>query len=415
MMKKQVFDSQEYILVNGIRLVTIKKDTNIASIHVGIEAGSLDEMEDENGICHFIEHMLFKGTKKRDNNKINKDLEERAGTYNAYTDYTSTVLSVTVLEEEFEDSIEILSDIIMNPTFPEEEIEKERGVILTEIKTCVDDIEDYSLNKVHELAFKKSPLKYDVIGTEKNVKNFTKEQLEKFYDANFRPDRCIISIVSSLKHNEMKNIIEKYFGKWSKSESIKRDVIIEKNRAVEKISYKENIEQNTLVYLYTFHGLSRREELALDILNHKLGESPNSILFRALREERGLAYYVYTEMDTTEGIKTYYIYTAVGEDDIWEVKEIIEDCIKRINTREIVISKRDIELMKKVIKTSIALILEDSEGLGSYVLNQKLMGKRIDAFSEDLKNLDYIEANDVYRVAEKVLKKPTIHILVNKK
>jgi predicted Zn-dependent peptidase len=213
----------------------------------------------------------------------------------------------------------------------------------------------------------------------------------------------------------MKNIIEKYFGKWSKSESIKRDVIIEKNRAVEKISYKENIEQNTLVYLYTFHGLSRREELALDILNHKLGESPNSILFRALREERGLAYDVYTEMDTTEGIKTYYIYTAVGEDDIWEVKEIIEDCIKRINTREIVISKRDIELMKKVIKTSIALILEDSEGLGSYVLNQKLMGKRIDAFSEDLKNLDYIEANDVYRVAEKVLKKPTIHILVNKK
>jgi len=186
-------------------------------------------------------------------------------------------------------------------------------------------------------------------------------------------------------------------------------------KATEKTSIKKNIEQNTIIYLYTFHGLNRREEIALDILSHKLGESPNSILFRALREERGLAYDVYTQIDTSDFIKTLYIYTAVSEEDLYEAKNIIEDCISKIRTRDIIIDNRNIELMKKVIKTGVASILEDSQGLCNYVLHQKIMDRKIDEFYDDLKELNNIQEEDIYDIAKRVLQEPTIHILTSKK
>ncbi len=405
------FDSKEYILDNGIKLVTIKKDTNISSIHVGFNIGSLHEENDNRGICHFIEHMLFKGTKKRDNNMINRDLEDRAGSYDAYTDYTSTVLSITTLSQEMESSVEILSDIIINSTFPETEIEKERGVILAEIRTCVDDIEDYSYDRIHKIAFNKSPLKYDVIGSAKSVKGFTRKELMKFYKENYVPNNCIITIVSSYNHDYIKEIVSTYFNSWLKGSDNNKKIVVENNNPLEKVSYKNSIEQNTIIYLFTFHGLTRKEEISLDILNHRLGESPNSILFRALREDRGIVYDIYSQIDTTEGIKTMYIYTAASNDNILEAKEVIDDCLKGIIDKKIILEERDIALMKKVIKTSLASILEDTDGLGNYIMNQRLMNKKIDDFKDDLKILETIKIEDIYSVVKKVLIRPTIHIL----
>lgn len=414
-MKRNSFiNAKEYVLENGVMVVTIKKDTKLSSVHIGLKVGSLYEGLEEKGICHFIEHMLFKGTKKRDNNKINQDLEETAGGYDAYTDYLSTVLSITALCDELESSIEVLSDIIINSTFPQEEIEKERKVILTEIKASIDDVEQYSYRRVHELAFDKSPLKYDVIGTEESIKKITRERLLSFYSSYYIPDRCVISIASPYEHDYVKEIVEKYFDKWGKADTKEIKILEERNQSVEKISYKNNIEQNTLIYLYTFYRLTRKEEIALDILNHKLGESPNSILFRALREERGLAYDIYSQLDTTDWVKTLYIYTAVDEKDIWKSKKIIDECIDKIKMGEIKLEERDISIMKKVIKTSIASLLEDSQGLSSYALHQKLMNKKIDGFMEDLKILKHIDEKDIYKVAQKVLVNPTIHILMRK-
>jgi predicted Zn-dependent peptidase len=413
-MEKQFFNSKEYKLENGIQLIAIKKDTHIASIHVGMKVGAMYENVNEKGLFHFIEHMLFKGTHKRDNHRINQDIEERAGSYDAYTDYTSTVFSITALSEELEASIELLSDMMMNATFPEEEIEKERKVILAELKSDIDDVEQYSFLKINEMAFEKSPLRYDVLGNAKTIKSFTKKQLKDAYEKNYIPNECIISVVSPFDHELVKEIIERYFKYWGKGEAHRNSILIEKNKNVEKISYKKNIEQNTLLFLYTFYGLTRKEELALEVLNHKLGQSANSILFRALREEKGFSYDVYSEVDVTENVKTLYIYTTAEEEEIWEAKEVIETCIRKIKNREIDFDEKNITHMKKVVKTAVASMLEDSEGLGDYVLQQKMMNRKIDAFADEMKKLDYIQAADIYNVAEKVFCAPTIHILLNK-
>jgi len=411
-MERGIFDASINTLQNGINVITIKKDTQLTAIHAAINIGSLFEREDEKGIAHFIEHMLFKGTKNKNNEELNNDLEQRGGEYNAYTDYNATVYSITALSEELEPSVEILADMLQNSIFVEEELEKERGVILAEIRTSKDDIEDLSFVRVNELAFKKSPLRFDTIGKEKTVKNFSREQLINFYEKYYVPNNCYLSIVSPLDHEVVIEIIEKYFSKWSEKDFERERVIAEDNHPCKKTTHKKDIEQSTIVYAYTFHNLNREEELALKILNHKFGESSNSILFRRLREEEGLAYDVYTHLDMTKYVKTLYVYTAVSKESVNEALALIDDSIEKIKNEEIVFDDSTVAIMKKVLKTAVASTLEDSTDLGNYVLHQTLDGESIYEFVDDMRDMEDIKKEHIYNVARKVLSNPTIHILL---
>ncbi|EJO5348723.1 insulinase family protein [Clostridium botulinum] len=408
-----MYDAKKTILRNGITLVTIKKETQIASIHAGVKIGAIYENEKEKGISHFIEHMLFKGTKYRDNETLNRELENLGGEYNAYTDSNSTVCSITVLEEELEKSIEILADMFQNSILPKEEIEKEREVIIAEIRGSKDDLEDYSFKKVNETAFNKSPLKYDTLGNEKIVKSFDRFELMNFYEKYYVPNNCFVSIVSDLSHDYVVSIVEKYFQDWLWKEFKREKVLEENNRFLKKISYKNNVEQSTIVYLFTLHGLSKKEELALTILSHRLGESGNSILFRELREKRGLAYDVYTDLDLSHHVKTLYIYTSVGRDNVDKTLEVISHCIENVKKGNVGFDNNTINLMKKILKTAIAFTLEDVTDIGNYAFHQIIDGESIFQFYEDMKNLDAIKKQDIYNVANKVLNKPTMHILLN--
>lgn len=414
-MIKEIFNTKQTELSNGIKLITIKKDSQISAIHSGVNIGSLFEEKDEKGIAHFIEHMLFKGTQVRTNEKLNSDLENLGGEYNAYTDFNSTVYSATILNEELDNAITLIGDMLLNSTFPIGEIEKERGVILAEIRTINDDIEDLSFLKVNEIAFKYSPLREDTIGSEEVIKKVTRKQLIDFYNKYYLPNNCFISIVSPFEHEDVINIVSKCFGSWTKKKFEKKKILAEKHQFIKKISYKKEIEQSTILYLYTFNGLSKDEELALRILNFKFGESSNSILFRELREERGLSYDVYTHLDTSNNVKTLYIYTSVSEKNVDEAIHVIDTVIKDIKSEKIVFDDNTISLMKKIMKTAIASTLEDSTDLSNYVLHQAMDNENIYQFTEDMKNMGNIKSKDLYNVSRKVLEKPTIHIFLPEK
>lgn len=410
-MKDWQFDGKELILPNGLKVVTIKRDTQLFAINLGVKIGPLYEKKEEKGISHFIEHMLFKGTKNRDNETLNKDLENIGGEYNAYTDYGCTVYSVSALEEEIYNGLEILSDMVKNSSFLESELEKERGVILAEIRTSKDDIEDYSFKKTHEVAFSKSPLKYDIIGNEHNVKSFSRDTLFSFYKNYYTPDNSYISIVSPLDHDDAEKLILKYFSHWQGSHKEKNEVLWESNKEGVFISKKKDIEQSTVVYLYTFHGIEKDLELPLKILSHNLGESSNSILFRELREKRGLAYDVYTHLDLSRFIKSMAIYTAVGEESVNEAIEVINEAILDIKNEKIEFNDDTVNLMKKVHKTAVASTLEDSAELCNYVIHQMLEGESIYEFIKDMEELQSIENEDIYKAGRAVLNGPTIHVL----
>jgi len=414
-MEKGIFDLRTFNLNNGIKLVSIKKDTQLASIHIGVKIGSIYENKEEKGISHFVEHMLFKGTKNRSNEELNEALEQRAGEYNAYTDYNCTVYSISALNEELNSAVELLSDMLQNSVFSKEEMDKERGVILAEIRTSKDDVEEYSFNKTLEIAFKNSSIKIDTIGKSSTVKKFSREQLFNYYKRYYVPNNTFISIVSPNEHEDIFKLVEKYFKNWEATPFERGKVISENNLPNKKISYKKDIEQNTIIYLYTFHNLTKQEELALRILNYKLGESANSLLFRKLREEKGLAYDVYSELDTTKSVKMLIIYTAVNEEEVNESIEIIENLLKDIKNEKIIFDERNIALMRKVIKTALAGTLEDSTELSNYILHQIVDEEDIYEFIEDIKRMETIEKTDIYNISRKVLENPTVHILLSQK
>ncbi|MDY3828636.1 MAG: pitrilysin family protein [Clostridium sp.] len=409
-MIKLNFDVKKHFLDNGLKVITIKKDSQMCAINVGVNVGALNENIDEKGISHFIEHMLFKGTKKRNNDAINDDLEFLGGEYNAYTDYDSTVYTIACLLEELENAVEIIGDIIVNSDFPEEELEKERGVILSEIRISKDDIEDYSFKKVNEAAFE-GGLKYDVTGTEEVVKKLTRNEIYSYYKKYYMPNNALVTIVSPLEHEESLKIVNKYFNMWEKSNIEEETYICEKNKHIMETTYKDEIEQSTITYLYTFADLTKEEELPLRILNHRLGESSNSLLFREIREKRGLAYDVSTQLDITRKLKNFSIYTAVADENVEEALEAINDTIEGVKSGNLPFCDKDLIIMKKVHKTAVINTLEDSAELCNYILHQELDEDDIFEFVKDMDRLNELSAEDIRKVAQKVLINPTIHIL----
>lgn len=412
-MIKLNFDVKRNYLNNGLEILTIKKDTLIASINVGVKVGANYENINEKGISHFIEHMLFKGTENRSNEELNEELESLGGEYNAYTDYDSTVYTISCLSEELKNGINLLGDMIVSSNFLIEELEKERGVILAEIRTSKDDIEDLSFKKVNDIAFEKSPLKYDVTGIENIVSKLSRKEIYNFYKKYYIPQNSLITIVSPFEHEEVIKILQESFGNWEMGEEIKEEIIIEENSNKKEISYKNDIEQNTIIYLYTFYDLKKEEELPLRILNHRLGESSNSLLFREIRENRGLAYDIYTHLDITKTVKTLYLYTAVAKEDIEETIQAIEETIEDVIKGKIVFGEKDLDVMKKVHKTAVISTLEDSAELCNYILHQELENDDIFEFVKDMEELNFLNVDKINNVAKKVLKKPTVHILTN--
>ncbi|SHI32753.1 Predicted Zn-dependent peptidase [Clostridium cavendishii DSM 21758] len=410
-MNKWNFDENTVILPNGLKVITIKKDTQLSSIDIGVNIGALYENEEEKGLSHFIEHMLFKGTKTRDNETLNLELEALGGEYNAYTDYSATVYSITCLEEEIINAVELLSDMIISPSFNKHELEREIGVVLAEIRTSKDDIEDLSFKKTSEVAFTKSPLKNEIIGTEENIQSLKRKDLIKFYNKYYKPDNIVVSLLTSMEHSVALDIIKKYFGDFKGKAEMKPLALKEKNNKVVAQSFKRDMEQSTITYLFSLCDLERDDELPLKILNHKLGESANSILFRELREKRGLAYDVYTHLDLTKNIDTLNIFTAVSEESIDETIKVINKCIEDIKNEKIVFDESTLSLMKKVHKTAVVSTLEDGSDLCNYVMHQALAGEEVYEFIDDMKKLDNLNSKDIYAVARKLLNNPTIHIL----
>ncbi|WP_211135185.1 M16 family metallopeptidase [Clostridium paraputrificum] len=414
-MLKLNFDVKKHYLDNGLEILTIKKDTQIASINLGVKVGAIYESLEEKGISHFIEHMLFKGTNKRNNEELNDELESLGGEYNAYTDYNSTVYTISCLSEELENACILLGDMITSSNFPEEEIERERGVILAEMRTSKDDIEDLSFKRVNEVAFNSSPLRYDVTGLEEVVKGLKRDDIKRFYNKYYTPKNSLITMVSSMEHEDAKELISREFSNWQGAEEVEHPVICEDNIPLKKVSYKNDMEQSTIVYLYTFYHLDKNDELALRILNHRLGESSNSLLFREVREKKGLAYDIYTHLDMTKNVKTLYVYTAVSDEDVEEAIRAIDEILNNVVNGNIEIGNKDLAIMKKVHKTAVISTLEDSAELCNYILHQELEDEDIYEFVKDMEGLNNLNKDKIYKVSKLVLKDPTIHILTSPK
>ena len=392
-------------LPNGMTLVTIQKPGQLFSLNLAVKIGSLNESLEEKGICHFIEHMLFKGTRDQDNEELNKSIERLGGDFNAYTDHISTVFTVSALKEELSNALKILSEMILTPEFSAEEMEKERGVILSELRSSLDDPEEITHKNLYFKAYENSPLKYDVIGLHKTISRFSSEDLKAFHQKHYIPNNSILVLVSDLSDEEAKDLVLSSFGEWKEGTLQKTAYAFEKNQAGYHTLYKD-MEQSTLAMLFSFK-VTEKEKLPLRVLNFKLGQSGNSILFRELREKRGLVYDIYSDLDLTENIQNLIIYTQLMDSTLDHALEVIEKILEDIKQKAY-FHPEDLEVMKKVMKTSIYSTLENIHDLCSFILDELLNHEDPLEFQKDLEKLEEVTLDDIVEVAKMIFNGPTV-------
>ncbi|MDF2672634.1 MAG: putative peptidase family [Clostridiales bacterium] len=400
------------ILPNGLKLVTSYKEGELFSLGIGVKIGSLYEEENKSGISHMIEHMLFKGTSNRDRDKLSDDIEKLAGDFDIYTSYNETVLTIDTMKKYAKSSLEIVSDMFMNAKFPEKEFRLEKKVIIEEIKMTKDDPEDWSYLSLYKTIYPEKWHKYHIAGTVKSVKGLKINMLKEFYKSYYVPNNTVISIVSSFTHEEVLKLVNRFFSSWQEKpveELVEESINFLPNKV---IRHKKGIGQVHLLYAFDIQCLSKKEEIILTLLNEKIGAGANSILFKELRDKRGYAYSLYSDIDFIKNLKMFYIYAGISEENLKDTIMVVDSIILKIMNKEIVINEESINLLKEIFYINTAIRLEGSSYIVDYMLDGEMSYGNPEEYKKSLEIIKEISVEDVSLVIDKVFKKPIVHVLL---
>ena len=413
-MDKLKIDFKELTLENGFKIIVLKRESKFFNLNFGIKVGSAYEDENEKGYSHFIEHMLFRSNFKYSDYEVSKIIEFLGGDYNAYTEYGSTTLSVNGFKDDLEKALELIHSMVTSPKFDENEIDIERDIILSEFDSCMSNYEDYSYMRVNEEAFETSHLKYDIAGTKEVINKITGEKLREFYLRYYVPNNSYMVVISSYDESYVIDLIKKYFNSWQIKTLEHKKLIDESNICKTIVTEKSDLEVSTITYLYNFDNLQEHEKILLKIAEYRLGGSSNSILFKRIREEEGLAYDVYADVEFTDEFKGMYIFCVVNDKNIDKAIYIINDCIENIKKCKNYFDEYNLRLMKKLQLMYIYGTLEDNERLGLYLIDKMIYKKEINYYLKDLTKIENTNAEELMDICKKYFKDPTVHILKRK-
>lgn len=386
-------------LENGLRVVVENIDyMKSVSIGLWIENGSRNETTLNNGISHFIEHMLFKGTERRTAKQIAESIEEVGGQINAFTGKESTCFYIKVLDSHLELSLDILSDMLFNSKFDEEEIEKEKSVIIEEINMSEDMPEDV-LGDLHSKAvWGDDSISMPILGSISTVKSFARMQLIDYLNSYYIPDNSVISICGKVDIKEIPKLIESYFGQWktyNKKITEYSTPITFKNHLVKK----KDIEQLHINLGMKGIEAGNDEVYSLLVLNNMFGGGAASLLFQRIREEKGLCYSIYSYLTSYNNTGILSIYAGLNPKYAAEVVKLIkEELYKFANTD---ITEEKIVKMKEQLKGNFILGLESTSSRMFSNGKSYLFFNKINSPDDVLKKIDKINKDSVRNALEK--------------
>lgn len=404
----------EFILKNKMKLIYTKTTSNLTSLSISIDAGACRE-KDLLGLAHATEHMVYKGTRKRNEEKINKNLSKIFGFQNAMTNFPYAIYYGTMLNEDFEEGVELFSDIILNPIFPTEGFEEEMNVIKEELREWDEELEQYCEDKLFLNSFRERRIKYPIIGTNKDLQKIKLEDIKQFYKDNYLPDKTSIAVVSCLEFEEVKNIVESYFENWGTeyNGNNKEKIIYDKTNFGVYKEIKEGINTCKVQVIFPIDDLSYNEIKALRIFNEYFGEGVNSLLFDTLRTKNGLVYDILTKISYEKYIKLYKITYSTSKENLDKSLELINECIDKIERFEVNISDDDIFDFKKSMKLKRWFREEQNIILAKELSTYSTMFGDYKIYSEEFNNLDAIDKNYILDVAKKVLENKSIQVISN--
>ncbi|MGE5629419.1 MAG: M16 family metallopeptidase [Solirubrobacterales bacterium] len=388
-------------LNNGLRVV-YEKISYVNSISVGlwVENGSRNEELSNNGISHFIEHMLFKGTDRRSALDIVEAIEDVGGQINAFTGKEATCFYIKALDSYLELSLDILSDMLFNSKFSKEEIEKEKGVVIEEINMSEDSPEDV-LSDLHSQAiWGKDPISLPILGTEDTVKSFTQDQIIKYVSSRYIPENSVISIAGNFDEDITEELIYKYFGNWEsnnkKITSYSSPILLK-----EHLYKKKNIEQLHISLGIPGVKTGNEDLYTLLLLSNVLGGGASSLLFQKIREEKGLCYSIFSYISAFNNTGIVSIYTSLNPKYASEVVSLINNEI--YNFIKTGISDSKLKKAKEQLKGSYILGLESTSSRMFNNGKSVLFLNKINTPEDIIRKVDHIDQEKISDVLEKTL------------
>lgn len=391
---------QKHTLKNNLTIIFEKRQTKTVAIEITVKTGSNNETKRINGISHFIEHMIFEGTKTRKSSReIANEIEKLGGELNAFTSSERTCFFSKVLNKHFDKALEVLSDIIKNPLFDKKAIEKERKVIIKEIDLVTDEPRFHQWILFQKTLFKKHPTKNPTYGSKQAVKKLTRKDLLNYYKKFYKPNNIIISVVGNVK--DVKNKVNRQFkdikqSKLKKQKTIKEPV---QKKPIKKTE-KKKLLSSYMVLGYKAPARVEKESYTLDIIHAILGRGQSGRLFDEIRNKRGLAYEIGVQYEPAIDYGFFAVYLSTDKKNINKIKDIILQEFKKLKK----IKNKDIEEAKNYIEGNHTLENEDN-----FQFADKLafwhMVKDADLAKDYIRKIKKVTKKDIIKVANKYLNK----------
>lgn len=409
---------QEYILNNNLKLIYKHTDSELTSICISLDAGAGAETE-KYGVAHAAEHMVYKGTKTRTEKEINQELSNIFGFNNAMTNYPYVIYYGTLLQEDLNKGVELLSDIVMNPSFKDEGFNEEMNVIREELKEWDEEVEQYCEDKLFYNSFNNRRIKYPIIGTVESLNSMTINDIKEFYAKYYFPGNASIAIISSLGFDKVKDIVCEYFGSWKvilQNEEQNNNL---DNRCIEYespkdgafIDKREGIKTSRVEIVCPIDTLNEKEIKCLRIFNQYFGEGVNSVLYDILRTKNGLIYDVITSIAHENYIKLYKITFSISKENVNKAVSLIKECIEKVSTLKQDINEKQLKQLIKNFKLKRLFREEQSIILAKELATYDCMFEKYNIYVDEVNELDKINSEMIFEVGSKVLKNLTIQII----
>ncbi len=402
-----------HTLENGLRIVFAPMpDTETATVFVMTGTGSRYENEKENGLAHFLEHMFFKGTRKRPTAKrISEELDALGSEYNAFTSKDRTAYYAKVSTHYFDTALDVISDIFLNSTLPTKEIEKERGAVIQEID-MYEDMPMQTVDNVFEalLYDPAHPLGRTILGPKDNIRSFTRDEFAAYHKRNYTSSNTVVAVAGNFDQKKTLAKIKKEFGRLKPSPSPEFLAFVP-NQHEPRVAIKEKkTDQTQLMLGVPAYPYQHKDEFVLSVLAALLGGGMSSRLFLEVREKRGLAYSVSAWNDRYPDTGHFVVQAGVEHAKLEESIRVILDELKKVKDKKV--PAAELKKVKSQFEGSAALALETSSQVAGNAASSMVSLGRVRPLDETLKGIKKVTAADIQRVARDLFKSEVLNLAI---
>ena len=400
------------ILKNGIKIIHRHRAGELSHLALMVNAGMRDEKADENGLAHFIEHLVFKGTKRRKAYHILSCLENVGGDLNAFTTKEETCIHASFLKEHIDKAMDLFADVIFNSTFPENEMEKEKEVILDEINSYRDTPADEIFDEFENLIYRGHQLGRNILGSIELVEKYTRDDIVKFRNQHYAPDRMVLACIGNISFNDFMKLANKYFADYQGNALPFERIPFVANKPANRVEVRQNhlthVIMGGLAYRYT-----DERKLKLILLNNILGgPGMNTRLNLNIREKYGFAYTIESQYNAYSDTGNYTIYMGVDPHSQDRSIELVYKELNKLMTQRL--GTLQLSNAKKQLIGQVALSNESGMNDLLSVVRAGFFEEHIETLPETIAKLEKITSSDLLEIANDVYDKNKINLLIFK-